>query len=393
MIFRYPDYYEKFSCIAGACEDTCCAGWEIDIDDKSYEYYKTVGGAFGEMLRQNIKKYENDEEDAYESHGFILKEGRRCPFLNENQLCVIYQELGEQALCDVCTDTPRDFLEYGGARELALSASCPEAGRLIYRNKEKMKVVEKEISEPFPWEETEDEQVLADEILFARNQAITILQNRSIRVEERVCACLEYAKKVQDCLNQDSIVDIHKIPTEAYFDSNTIVEKENESEEKQYGLFLERLRLFSSLESIRAEWDELLLSFQKRYMDSEVGRKQYISDRKAYDDLLNNENREYEKEQLIVYYCFLCLARCVDDYDFLGKMKLAVTSFLMVRDMNTLRMAEQNGEFTVDDQVVTARIYAKEVEHSEWNLEYMADEFLFGEAYTPENLCVALTRQ
>ena len=33
MIFRYPDYYEKFSCIAGACEDTCCAGWEIDIDD------------------------------------------------------------------------------------------------------------------------------------------------------------------------------------------------------------------------------------------------------------------------------------------------------------------------------------------------------------------------
>lgn len=91
MIFRYPDYYEKFSCIAGACEDTCCAGWEIDIDDKSYEYYKTVGGAFGEMLRQNIKEYENDEEDAYESHGFILKEGRRCPFLNENQLCVIYQ--------------------------------------------------------------------------------------------------------------------------------------------------------------------------------------------------------------------------------------------------------------------------------------------------------------
>lgn len=76
MIFRYPDYYEKFSCIAGACEDTCCAGWEIDIDDKSYEYYKTVGGAFGEMLRQNIKKYENDEEDAYESHGFILKGGQ-----------------------------------------------------------------------------------------------------------------------------------------------------------------------------------------------------------------------------------------------------------------------------------------------------------------------------
>ena len=70
MIFRYPDYYEKFSCIAGACEDTCCAGWEIDIDDKSYEYYKTVGGAFGEMLRQNIKEYENDEEEEAAFHKY-----------------------------------------------------------------------------------------------------------------------------------------------------------------------------------------------------------------------------------------------------------------------------------------------------------------------------------
>ncbi len=217
---------------------------------------------------------------------------------------MIYQELGEQALCDVCTDTPQDFLEYGGARELALSAGCPEAGRLIYRNKEKMKVVEKEISEPFPWEETEDEQVLADEILFARNQAITILQNRSIRVERKGLCLFTICKKVQDCLNQDSIVDIHKIPIEPYFNDTTIVEIKASIEEKQYGLFLERLRLFSSLESIRAEWDELLLSFQKRYMDSEEGRRQYIADRKAYDDLLNNENREYEKEQLIVYYCF-----------------------------------------------------------------------------------------
>ena len=37
MIVRYPDYYEKFACIAGACEDTCCAGWEIDLDEETYE--------------------------------------------------------------------------------------------------------------------------------------------------------------------------------------------------------------------------------------------------------------------------------------------------------------------------------------------------------------------
>ena len=55
MILRYPEYYEKFSCIAGRCEDTCCAGWEIDIDDASYEYYMQVPGKFGERLRSSIK--------------------------------------------------------------------------------------------------------------------------------------------------------------------------------------------------------------------------------------------------------------------------------------------------------------------------------------------------
>ena len=29
-------------------------------------------------------------------------------------------------------------------------------------------------------------------------------------------------------------------------------------------------------------------------------------------------------------YVFMCLARCVDDYDFIGKAKLAVVSFLMI---------------------------------------------------------------
>lgn len=42
-----PHYYKDFKCIAGACTDTCCAGWDVDVDDKSYRYYKTVDGNFG----------------------------------------------------------------------------------------------------------------------------------------------------------------------------------------------------------------------------------------------------------------------------------------------------------------------------------------------------------
>ena len=35
MEYVYPDYYRQFTCIGGECPDTCCAGWEIVIDDKA----------------------------------------------------------------------------------------------------------------------------------------------------------------------------------------------------------------------------------------------------------------------------------------------------------------------------------------------------------------------
>ena len=54
MKLRVPDYYYKFKCIGEDCTDSCCIGWELDIDEESYEAYKKVGGEFGEKLRKSM---------------------------------------------------------------------------------------------------------------------------------------------------------------------------------------------------------------------------------------------------------------------------------------------------------------------------------------------------
>ena len=102
MILRKPDFYDRFQCIASRCTDTCCVGWEIDIDEASLEAYNKVAGAFGERLRANI-------EDGH----FKLLPHDRCPFLDKDNLCEVYQNLGEDALCDICTEHPR-FVEVFG---------------------------------------------------------------------------------------------------------------------------------------------------------------------------------------------------------------------------------------------------------------------------------------
>ena len=58
-----PDYYEKFQCIANDCNDSCCIGWSISIDKKSYNKYKKISGEFGKVLNKNISKNRINNSD------------------------------------------------------------------------------------------------------------------------------------------------------------------------------------------------------------------------------------------------------------------------------------------------------------------------------------------
>ena len=54
MQYTVPHYYKKFQCIAGECPDTCCAGWQIQIDPASLRKYKKTKGPLGSRLRNEI---------------------------------------------------------------------------------------------------------------------------------------------------------------------------------------------------------------------------------------------------------------------------------------------------------------------------------------------------
>ena len=72
--------------------------------------------------------------------------------------------------------------------------------------------------------------------------------------------------------------------------------------------------------------------------------------------------------------------RAFYDENLLAKAQFAVTGFLLVREMDAARFFT-NGAFTEADRVDTARIYAKEVEHSEENVELLEDDFLFEDVF------------
>ena len=54
MQYTVPHYYKKFRCIAGECPDTCCAGWQIQIDPVSLKKYRETEGPLGARLHNEI---------------------------------------------------------------------------------------------------------------------------------------------------------------------------------------------------------------------------------------------------------------------------------------------------------------------------------------------------
>ena len=119
-----PDYFPQFSCIAAACPDTCCAGWEVVVDPAAEARYRALATPLGDRLRAAMGE---DGGDCV----FTPREDGRCPFLNRDNLCDIQAELGEEALCRTCRLYPRFINDFGGVREMGLSLSCPEAARII----------------------------------------------------------------------------------------------------------------------------------------------------------------------------------------------------------------------------------------------------------------------
>lgn len=182
----YPSYYDLFSCAASDCPDTCCAKWEIVIDDETYRFYMNEPGEYADKVRSCI--IEDDDGD----HCFGLIDGR-CPFLNSEGLCDIHIFLGEEHTCGVCKEHPRFTEEYDGFTEISLSLSCPEACHLILTSELSGKTY------PVPVSDGSDE--LLDELIRYRASVIdTVVRKGTKPAADELLGC---ALKLQAEIDED----------------------------------------------------------------------------------------------------------------------------------------------------------------------------------------------
>lgn len=308
MFVRVPDFYKRFHCKADKCTDTCCIGWEIDVDEHTNESYQKIKGTFGEKLKTNIQ----------DGH-FVLKEGDRCPFLNTRNLCEIYKELGQNALCDICREHPRFVEVFGDVKEEGLGLACEEAVRLLLERNEPLHFQELE-DQDYPDEISENDKIIRDNVFAEREQIFEELSDRKKSLNARMKKILQLAAVFDGCSKEDFL-----------FDKETVLKK------------------LHKCESYGSVWDK---AFERIEQSSGIPQ---------------NIFSEMEGERIIAYTIFRYYAKCLFDENRRSKVRFAILFWeILSRYTKELALPISTGQAQKIDAI---KLLSKQLEYSEENMK------------------------
>lgn len=405
MIYTYPDYYKKFSCIADKCPDTCCGKWQIVIDDDSLERYQEYDGDYRPELHRKVNWKEG-----------VFRHGRsgKCAFLRDDMLCDMYIHMGKDSLCTTCREYPRHTEEFENVREISLSLSCPEVARILMNITDKV---------TFVTEEDDEDEVFDDFDYFLysnlediREAILNVIQDRSVDIRSRIERVIQIGASAQRHYDEGDLV--------MWDECEEQDKPEIHGEHEEYMLLQKQaMFLIEDLELLYDDWDDVLIESQeflfgggemafaentKRFeawwethneisycqpeqksdtaenvvTEDDAAGNDVIEDDVAWNDATDNHFEDVKAcgggirmtmdiflEQIIVYFISTYLLGAVYDDNISGKVNACVGHAV---ELYMLLMARwlRNGEtLSTDDLIELSYRYSREIEHSDENLE------------------------
>ena len=334
LIFR-PSFLDVFSCLKEKCRDSCCRGWQIALDEETFEKY----------LKSSNPLFNNIEEKTALSSGtrFIKTEKGNCVFLNSSGLCDIYSSEGFSFLCETCRVHPmfRNFLSEG--YEEGVGLSCEE-GLMLVMKASPEDFVRKDVSS-------------ADEresfILEKRNETLMFLEN----CEENMWEVFD--RVFDTSLNSQSFYDelFYGLPLrEDSFSFSSLVKKRS--------FINEYVSILKNLEINSEKWKERLNAFD--------------SDR-AHDNLSgvlnNNECRSFYLNVLSNQIFRYMIKASLDD-DMIEKTAFCLL-FVYTSALFEASLLNEKESINKENLFDITMAFSREAEYNELNLTTLYD-FIIG---------------
>ena len=354
MKYLYTDLYADFTCVGGACPDTCCIGWDVLVDKNTYDSYAALEEPLKSKICERIETAGTDEQKIYKIQ--MQKDGR-CPFLNEQNLCNIYIDCSPDMMCNICKTYPRKLAVYCDTVMVTVMTSCPELVRMLLRKKEPMFFGFKEDSAAADTESAD--WTLYNELINGLVLTTDILQDRRFSFFVLLYLIMSLTYSIQRHIKARELTAL-RANTDCYRD----VEYRRSQSEKlrrqnMKGAWNVIYSLFEQIE----QWTARIPQNRHQLIDYKIIGKQ---EEEKYQGWLENYRRiekETEYENLAVEFVFEYYMEALAGKNlFTGIVKTALL-LTMIRSSEIVEY-NQRGSLEEEDKVLLISSVSRLIEHT-----------------------------
>lgn len=306
--------YDKFKCTADKCKFTCCEGWDISIDSDTYGKWKKLQG---DCSKDNVKLKICGDKKEY----IINKETyETCPLLDEQGLCQVVKDHGEEYLSLTCHTFPRIENTFRGEKELTLSCACPEVVDIISNISGKIKI------------DSENDTDFSNRLveLKIRDTIVNIIQESGFSLEHKLLIAFQMLSSIleSDDFSKEAILkEIGKYKRKEYILElvemfNEIEIDKEESIEEITNLFLDIIENYKEVPSLEHLLIDISDFAEELDIESIAGQ---------WQDYKN----KFKQQNILVENCMVSkiLSSCVsnDIEDMIVSFQLIVLEYFLMR--------------------------------------------------------------
>lgn len=369
-----PKYLKKFKCIGGSCSDSCCIGWDVDIDKSTFrKYYKVKDNKMKEIFQKKLYNNKQCFNENIDYGSIKLKEGKRCPFLDNENYCIIQSNLGEEYLSNVCSLFPRVINKIDNTLEISLDVSCPEASRIVLGDiqgidfeKGKINLQKYIISREVKTAIKESNNLKIKYIKEIRNKGIEIIKNKDIDLKVKLFILGDFLEKLEDELKynfKDCKVFIQD------YNINKIKEQFEENENNCIiqvcflKEILDSLNVFEEVDSIKfKEYTKDLIKVLKLDSLDDIN-SQSILYIEAYNEYSNiSKKYNYILENYLINFMFNNLFPFSETDSVFDGYVMLIIRYSLIK-LYLVSMYLKNKEESKESIINFIQIFSKTIEH------------------------------
>ena len=213
-------YMQRFRCIGPECEDNCCYGWGVAVDEPHFKRLETAATLRSPEERKKFASAMGEVPDKPRQYALRLLPSGLCPYQETNGNCHVHSTFGEDCLPDVCATYPRGLRWIGETLQLAGMVSCPEVARQLLLHDDAVDIVplDRAILPRMDLAGSMDPRDIRPYwrlLLEVRGLLMELLQRREFTLEQRLFFITWFAKRTAPVLNRKTMVgDVELVKNE-----------------------------------------------------------------------------------------------------------------------------------------------------------------------------------